>query len=209
MLKSDTDEDKLKLKRELGIPDDATVIGCCARLERVKGQDLILRAAALLKHKLPNLFYLFVGDGSVKDELYRTAAAAGLLHSVKFTGYVHDPARYQNLFYLNVNASRGTETSCLASSECMSLGIPSVVSSFGGNCEMFDNGINGLIFPTGNAFALADAIFRAVTDKELYASLSLGARAAYEKHFSSKRMADDYRRLYREAHRRYKIESYF
>jgi len=201
-----SEEEIAALRQSLAIPDDALIIGCCARLEAVKGQDLILRAARILKEKLSNVFYLFVGDGSKKDELKRTAAAYGILPLVKFVGYVPNPEIYQNLFYVNVNASRGTETSCLSSSECMSLGIPSVVSDFGGNTEMFENLKNGIVFRSDDALALANALFDIITDKTLYKTLSEGAFSIYSRSFSAERMVEDYRRLYREAYRRCKIE---
>ena len=108
-----------------------------------------------------------------------------------------DAFPYQNLIDLNLNASRGTETTCLATSECMSLGIPTVASDFGGNPEMLRDGESGLLVPSEALSALVDAIHRVVIDRRLYHELSLGARRAFEDRFSLSRMLERYRRLYR------------
>lgn len=192
---------KTKLRHELGIPDGARVVGCCGRLEALKGQDLLLRAAARLLKSFPDLYFLLVGDGSKKSEYKLIAARLGILSHVRFTGYVPSAAPYQNIFYINVNTSRGTETSSLATSECMSAGIPTVASDFGGNREMIKDGECGLLFPTDNVHALEERIARLLLDDALYRRLSEGALGRWQSCFSLDRMADDYRRLY-EAHAR-------
>ena len=180
----------------LGIPRDRKIIGCVARLEGVKGQDLLLRSAKEVLKFFPETHFVFVGCGSMLDEYQRRAARLGIDKNVSFTGYVTAPALYQKDFYINVNASRGTETSSLATSECMSLGVPTVASSFGGNREMITHGKNGLIFNTDNTFSLTDAILDILEDEELHRALSLGARESYEQSFTTEKMTQSYKNLY-------------
>ena len=184
------------LRKNLNIPEHARIIGSCARLETVKGQDLILRAAPRIIKLIPSVYFLFVGDGSRRTFLERLSARLGVSERVRFSGFVPDPEYYESLFYLNVNSSRGTETSCLSTSECMSLGIPTVASDFGGNSEMIQNGINGLIFKTDNHFSLEEKLIKLLTDEGLYRALSCGAIKIYEQRFSVERMAREYRELY-------------
>lgn len=183
-------------RRRLSIPDGALIVGCCARLERVKGQDLILRTVPRIVKTLPRVHFLFVGDGSARAEYERLAARLGIGAYVTFTGFTNDPEAYENLFYINVNSSRGTETSCLATSECMSLGIPTVASDFGGNTEMISHGVNGLLFRCDNHFSLGDRLITLLADRELYRKLSEGAMRIYREQFSVDRMAAQYRALY-------------
>lgn len=195
---------KGRVRASLGIPNGATVIGCCARLESVKGQDLILRAAASLIRKFPDLYVLLVGDGSAKSTYKLLAARLGILSHVKFTGYVPSPHAYQNIFTVNVNASRGTETSCLATSEALSLGIPTVVSSFGGNTEMIEHGVSGLVFTAGNAFDLENKLTMLLSNAALYRRISDGGYKRWQACFSIDRMAEDYKRLYEQCFDKYK-----
>ncbi len=180
----------------LGIPRKRKIIGCVARLERVKGQDLILRSAKEILKFFPEVHFVFIGCGSEANEYKRSAARLGIDKSVTFTGYVCSPALYQKDFYINVNASRGTETSSLATSECMSLGVPTAASSFGGNREMITHGKNGLIFHTDNVFSLTDALLDLLESEELHRTLSLGARKIYEECFTTDTMIRSYKNLY-------------
>lgn len=184
------------LRKSLGIPIGARIVGSVARLETVKGQDVILRAAAKLQDLLPDVFYLFVGDGSQRERYESLAARLGLGKRAIFIGYVEEPWRYESLFSVYVNASRGTETSCLATSECMGMGIPAVVSDFGGNTEMVEDGENGLIFSCDNAESLSAALFRILSDEALLRRLSLGAERIYSEKFSLGAMLEGYKGLY-------------
>ena len=185
------------LLASLGIPEHAAVVGCCARIEHVKGQDVLLRAIPAVIKKHPNVYFLFIGDGSERHNVQNLARALGVWSRVKFIGYTERARDYQNLFYVNVNASRGTETSCLVTSECMSLGIPTVASDFGGNPEMITHGKNGLIFPKDNHYALASELDHVISNGALHSALSRGAREEFHRRFSLERMAGEYERLYR------------
>jgi glycosyltransferase involved in cell wall biosynthesis len=189
-------EERRALMRSLGIPDGAMIIGSAARLEAVKGQDLILRAAARLIRRNEDIYVLLVGDGSMKEQYKALAARLGILSKTRFTGYVPSPAEYQNLFYVNVNASRATETSCLATSECMSLGIPTVASDFGGNREMIRSGANGLLFRTDDLFDLEEKLGKIILFPGLRRKLGKGAQTCFKERFSIERMAGEYKELY-------------
>jgi glycosyltransferase involved in cell wall biosynthesis len=191
-----SEDERAEELKALNLPISARIIGSCARLERVKGQDLILRIAPRLLSRFPDVFIMLVGDGSLLEEYRRKASFLGIGSRIIFTGYTTAPERYQRLFYINVNASRGTETSCLATSECMSLGIPTVASDFGGNNEMIKSGSNGLIFRRDNEFDLERALTLLLSSRALYKRLSAKAYESYLENYSAQKMADEYRKLY-------------
>ena len=113
-------------------------------------------------------------------------------------GEVRDVAPYTALFDAAVNCSVGTETSSLALSEAMSLGIPCIASRFGGNVEMVREGENGLLFPVRNERALCAAIERLAWDRVLYEELSRGARGRFVRELRAEGMAAKYDALYAE-----------
>ncbi|HBF15083.1 MAG TPA: hypothetical protein DDW30_05270, partial [Clostridiales bacterium] len=168
-------EDELRAWRgKLSLDADDFCVGICARLEPCKGHDVFLRAAKQAIERMPNrsFRFLIIGEGSRRAELERLAARLGLLSdTVRFTGFVSDVAPLYRLMRLHVNASRGTETSCLAVSEAMSAGVPELVSDYGGNREMIGESAAGIVFPQGNSAALADAICKVAGDKALEASM--------------------------------------
>jgi glycosyltransferase involved in cell wall biosynthesis len=195
--KLDTDA-IISKKTELRIPTDARIIGVVGRLESVKGQDLLIRAAPELIRRFPDLYIVFVGTGSCKRRLCELTSLLGVGDKIRFTGYLSDPHGIQSLFYVNVNPSRGTETSCLATSECMAMGIPTVASDFGGNREVIIDGLNGLLFQSDSSAALTSALTRVLSDPTLYAKLCRGAVERYARLFSFERMIDEYRKIYTE-----------
>jgi glycosyltransferase involved in cell wall biosynthesis len=113
-------------------------------------------------------------------------------------GFVEDVAPYYGLMNVNVNASYGTETSSLALSEGMSLGIPAVASTYGGNTYMVRDGVNGLLFPPHDSTALRHALLRLLQDEPLREQLSLGARTFFEQHLTARAMTEQLEAFYLE-----------
>ncbi len=190
-----SESEKAELRQRLGIQTAQRVVIICGRLERCKGQDVFLKAAALLRREHPELVFLIVGDGKCRDELLALCRRAGIEESVRFVGFVADVAPYMSISALNVNCSRGTETSSLALSEGMSMGIPCVASDYGGNPYMVRNGKNGYLFECGDHRALATAILRALEPSN-YSALCRGARARFENELNAKKMTADTEWLY-------------
>lgn len=188
-------EERAALRHRLAIPDGAFVVGMCARLAAVKGHRTLLEALAAPACRA--MYALLVGGGEEEDALRRYATALGVAERVIFVGYAANPAPYVNLFDVALNGSVGTETSCLALSEAMSLGIPCVASRYGGNPEMVREGDNGLLFPPGDSAALAGALACLSRDPALRAALGAGARRRYADEFGAARMASAYDALYR------------
>lgn len=181
----------------LGIGEGCFCLGMAARLVPVKGQDLLLRAAARLLAAGEDIHVLLVGEGEARGELTRLAEELCIRERVSFAGFAEKIGEFTPLFDAAVNCSRGTETSCLALSEAMSLGIPVIASDYGGNPEMVREGENGLLFPAEDAGALAAAILRLAHDRALYCRLSEGARRRFLAELDARRMAAEYDLLYR------------
>ena len=183
-------------RRALGIGQTAFVIGICARLSAVKDHATLLRALRRLLTRGADCHLLIVGGGEEEGALRRLADRLGIAARVCFVGQVDDPCPYLNLFDVAVNCSVGTETSCLALSEAMSLGIPCVVSRYGGNPELVREGENGLLFPPRDDAALAACLARLLDRGTLYARLQDGARERYCRDLRAETMARAYDWLY-------------
>lgn len=196
-------KEKEILARKYGYTPDSFVVGMVARLVKDKGVDVLLQVAKMLScEKDADYRFLIVGSGEEETALRRMAEEYGIADLVTFTGFVPDPAPLYSLFSVIVNASRGTETSCLALSEAMSLGIPAVASHYGGNPFMVKNGENGLLFATDAAADLAVKLRRLYIDRTLYTRLSHGAERRYNTYFTADSMAAAYDNVYRMLNRR-------
>lgn len=188
------------LRRRLGLLSTATVVSIFARLEPCKDHETFLAAARIILSVDSSYRFLIVGDGSLREHLKKRAEALGIARFVRFTGFVEDVAPYMNITDVNVNCSVGTETSSLALSEGMSLGIPAVASDYGGNPYMVRDRVNGLIYPRRDPRELAKRILE-LSDPALYQRLSEAAYRRFCLELNAWRMTvrteDLYRSLYR------------
>lgn len=189
-------EESRELRQRLGIPADVPVVGICARLEPCKDHATFLRAAERLLVRSERVHFLIIGDGSLSENLRAEVDRLGLGANVHFTGFVRDVAPYFAITSVNVNCSVGTETSSLALSEGMSLGIPALASDYGGNPYMVRNGENGFIFAQRDDAYLARLIERLLGDEVLYAQLSAGAYRRFREELNVGKMTKETEELY-------------
>ena len=192
------------LLKELNIPQGSTVLGFCARLEECKGHDWFLKALSELDRRGANCVALFIGDGSQKTALIEKSRELGVEKMVRFIGFVNDVSPYMNISHININCSVGTETSSLALSEGMSIGLPAVVSDYGGNPYMVHDGLNGFVCSCYDYVRMADCIQTLINDKNLYKRMSEEAYRRYYREFNARSMTEKTNKLYDElysAHR--------
>jgi glycosyltransferase involved in cell wall biosynthesis len=154
----------------LGLDPLVPVVGYFGRLERGKGVDVLMDAAALLHDKLPTTAFLFVGDGPLRATLSARAAALGL--PVCFAGHRDDVAALLRLCAAVVLPSR-QEAFGRILIEAMATGVPVVASAVGGIPEVCVDGVTGLLVPPEDADALAVSIALTLTDQ-----VATGARVA-------------------------------
>lgn len=191
-----SENEKIQVRRELGLSNSDFVVGMVARLESGKGHETLLHAAKICIQKSPHLRFVIVGDGTRAAALHALAHALDLKDRVIFTGFRKDVARIMAILQVNVNCSERSETSSLSLSEGMSIGVVPVVSRCGGNAYMAGFGQNGVVFPTGDASALSQAILALANDRQRLASLSDRSRTRFHEQFTAGAMAKQVEMLY-------------
>lgn len=198
-----SENEKIYFRAKYGLINENFIISYFARLEEIKGHKTLLRAAKICKKYYPNFRFFIVGTGSQEQNLKEYARALRVDDTVLFLGFCDDVAPIFNITDVNVNCSYESETTPLALSEGMSLGIPSVASNIGGNPYMVKNCENGLLFPARNPDALAMALIRLYRDKALYQKCSQGALVRYKTELNDKimcqKITDFYLREYRKS----------
>jgi glycosyltransferase involved in cell wall biosynthesis len=159
------------LRRELGIPLSARVVAVFSRLNRMKGVQYFLDAAMVLAGRFPDVHFLVVGDGGSKTELEEHACRLGLGQRIVFTGFRGDVPNLLSEAAISVlpSLSEGTSNTLL---ESMAAGIPVVATRVGGNPEVVEDGVSGLLVPPRDSSALAAAMARLLEDPDL--ALRLG-----------------------------------
>ena len=205
-LREVTPEEVEAKKAELGIRDGDFVCGIAARLEHYKGHAYLLDAVKEISEKHPNIKVLIMGRGTEEENLKAQAKRLGIEDNIIFTGFVTDLAPYYHTMDLSLNCSYGTEATSMALGEGMSLSIPAVVTSFGGNPYMVENGVNGYLVPIKDSHALAEAIEKVMCDSENRAKLGAGARRMFEERFTAEAMTRKLEAIYDAEAKRIKVK---
>lgn len=195
-LASADDEEKKNIRRRFGICEGEKVVSIVARLEDIKGHDYFAEAAKILTDKGIKAKFVIAGTGSYEKSIKEKIVKMGLSETVLFTGFITDVDKLMNITDIQVNASYGTEATSLALLEGMSIGVPAVVSDFGGNPGVIKNNENGFVVPKQNSRALADGIEKLICDEELYKKMSERSREIFKTMFTSAVMTKNTEELY-------------
>lgn len=170
-------EELQALRRTLGIPDGARVVGTAGRLAEMKGHHVFLEAARQLARADDRLRFVIVGEGPWAERLRQQAAEPELAGRVILTGYQENVAPYLALFNVGVVASIFNEGFNTVGIEMLAVGTPLVITDLPCFHDVYAHEQNVLMVPPGNATALAGAIRRLLDDPALRARLAEGGRA--------------------------------
>jgi phosphatidylinositol alpha-1,6-mannosyltransferase len=160
------------------------VVLCVSRLVERKGQDVLVEAWPLVRHAVPDAALLIVGDGPMRDKLYRRVAELGLDESVVFTGpkpWRELPAFFASgdVFCMPTRTRKfGLEVEALGIVylEAAATGLPIVVGESGGAPDTVVNGETGFLVDGSDPRAVADRLIMLLNDPELAARLGAAGR---------------------------------
>lgn len=189
-------DEKRIIRERFNLPDGCKAVSIVARLEDIKGHEYFIDAADKLLRKNHNVRFYIAGTGSYEKHLKQKVQNMNRQEQIIFTGFISDVDKLMSITDIQVNASYGTEATSLALLEGMSLGIPAVVSDFGGNPGVIADGENGFVVPKQNASALADKIDLLLNDSELYERMSQRSCEIFSRIFTAKAMTRETEKVY-------------
>ena len=192
-----TPEQRKALKAELGIPEDACVFGILARIEDYKGHLYLVSAARELKERgYTNFRILVAGTGDFEQDVRDAVIVCGVADVVQMLGFRSDVKELLNICDCQLNASYGTEATSMALLEGMSLGLPSVVSDYGGNPWLVEHGVNGLVFPSKDSHALCDCLEQIMNTPDRGAQMGRKAKKIFQEGFTGQVFARNTEKVY-------------
>ena len=152
-----SDEEKAKLRDELGYSQAAPIILNVGELNANKNQKSVIRAMKKVVEKLPNAKLLIAGNGPELENHKALISELGLENNIELLGYTTEIFKYMNICDVLVACSY-REGLPLNLMEAMLCGKPIVASINRGHKELVENGKNGFLVPPEDVDAYAQKI---------------------------------------------------
>lgn len=171
------------------------VVGCIMRFEHDKRPDLWLEAAALVAKARPEIRFVLVGDGPLRDSVRALCADLGLGDQVTFVGRSDDIRSWVRRMDVLMMTSllEGVPNVVV---EAQSEGVPVVTTKAGGVAEVFDQGVSGWIVDRDTPEALAERVLWVMGNDEWRVQAKPIAMATVRERFAMQRMLDETVALY-------------
>jgi glycosyltransferase involved in cell wall biosynthesis len=168
-------------------------------LEEIYGNDVALRAFAVLRRRHPTARLVIAGTGPLLHMLQAQAIELGVANSVCFTGPV-DRDEIAALLRRSAVAVNPSYVDNMPNSvlEALAAGVPVVSTNVGGVPHIVCDERTALLVPAGDAPAMAAAICRVLEDHVLAGSLA-SAGLAEVRHYTWARVAPQWAAVYRDA----------
>ncbi len=167
--------------REPAVDPSSFRVLTVARLDREKGIDYLLRAAASLVGKIPGVSLTVVGEGPERGTLEELVEELGIASLVRFTGALeHHDVRleYQQAdVFVLPSFWEGIPVVLM---EAMASGVPVIATRITGIPELVKHGENGLLVPTGQSEPIATSLLRLYENPQLRRSFARRGRDAVE-----------------------------
>jgi len=181
-------------------------IVCVARLVALKQHDVLLKSLAELVSDGSDLRCELVGAGPEELRLRELVGSLGLAGRVEFLGRlgqgeILDRLADADLFVLT-SSYEGMPGSVL---EAMAAGLPVVATDVNGTREVVEDGVTGLLVPSGDAGALAAALRRLLADPGLRARMGTAGRARVADRFSFAQLIASKGQLYEQVAARSRV----
>ena len=177
------------------------VIGYVSRIGEGKGWDVLIYAVKKLRDLHPRFrFKVFlVGEGPQTKECLSLIQLLKLDTCVSYLGAIPQnelPDFYRSLSVFVFPTTRSAESLGLVGLEALACGVPAICSDIGGIKEYMQNGINGYLFPPGDANALCRAIvqYSQLDDKKLF-TMKIAARSIAQQYGSAKVCLELYKKI--------------
>jgi glycosyltransferase involved in cell wall biosynthesis len=167
---------KDRVLKELSMGPDSLLIGVVGRLNKIKNHEMLIAAFADLiqqghaeegkRSRYRQMYLLIVGDGENRGNLEKQVIDLGIEEQVRFLGSRRDvPEILAGLdIFCLPSYSEGFS---LALTEAAATGLPAVATDVGGNSEIVEHGVTGLLTPSNDVQAFRDGLAHLINDEDL------------------------------------------
>jgi len=183
------------IREELGLHDTQPMVLQVARFHPVKDHATSIQALAHVVQQLPDAVLVLAGGGEQRSAMELLAGQLGLVDRIKFVGVRTDVDRLMaaaDIFTLS-SLSEGISVTLL---EAMAGGLAIAATNVGGNGEVVEHNVTGLLSPRRDAAALGENLLKLLRDASLRQRMGAAGKQRFFDRFTEQQMHEGYRDLY-------------
>jgi glycosyltransferase involved in cell wall biosynthesis len=188
-------EDQALTRADIGVSGDHLVLGTVARFDYPKGHKFLINAAPGIVREFPNVRFVFVGDGPLRNDVERQINQLGLNDYFVLLGFRRDVKQILGLFDLFIlpSLSEGLPNAVL---EAMACSNPVVATAVNGVVEVVKDGETGYLVPPKNPYDIARAVIRILKSPATMKEMGTRGRERVAHHFSVEQQISKFEQLY-------------
>jgi glycosyltransferase involved in cell wall biosynthesis len=187
--------------RELRPPlSEPPLVAFAGRLVWEKGVDVLLKAFARVKERVPEAELIIAGQGVEAPNLKSLAKELEIDKSVKWLGHISREELEQNFdaAWVQVVPSLWAEPFGNVTTEAMMRGTAVIASAMGAQPEIVSNNETGFLVPPGDVSALADGLLKLLNSRKLAEKMGEAGRKRAIEEFSEERRTQNFLDIYQE-----------
>lgn len=188
-------KNRLQMRRDLNIPENAIVIGWVGRFDPIKNPMMMLNAGKIFLQN-PGFHLLMAGDGEFFEEARKFVRDSGLRDKITLTGHrtdIPDILTAMDIYCLT-SLNEGLGRAIL---EAEAAGLPVIAANVGGVPEIVSDGVDGILVPAQDEKALAEAVTKMAGDSFMQKRLTEAAKAKLSL-FSLQKTLEELDKMYKE-----------
>jgi len=186
-------------RKQIGIEPDIPVVGKIARLFPLKGHKYLLEAAAEVVKVCPQVKFLLVGDGILRENLEKQAETLGIKERIIFAGLVAQDEIPQLLAVMDIVVHTSLrEGLARVLPQALACGKPVVSFDIDGASEVVKEGETGHLVPAEDSERLAKAIIDLLGNKERARNMGEAGKRLVDPAFRVEVMVDKIAEVYEE-----------
>ncbi len=188
-----------EVRKELGFKPEDIVVGKIARLFELKGHEFVIQAAKRIINEQPQVKFMFVGNGILREQFEQEIASAGLSESFVFTGLVPPQQVPELIGAMDIVVHTSLrEGLARVLPQGLIAGKPVISYDVDGAREVAINGETGFLLPPETVTELEDAIIQLAADPELREKYGKAGQGKFTDQFRHQTMTRRIREVYAE-----------
>lgn len=189
-------ERNVEIRKNLGIPAGATVIGSLSAYRKAKGLESLVNALGRVMKRHEDMHAILLGGG-VEEPMAPIARELHIVDRIHFVGHQTDVARWISTMDLTVVAATDREGLSGVLRESLAMEVPVISTDCAGNGEIVRDRVTGLLVPQDDTVALTEALGWALQNPQEMKSMAAKGRLWVEKNCASEVQRSRLEEIYR------------